>query len=77
MISACKGEPAENIEYYVFLDPEQDYTEAVRILETLYGNPGRISDESEGHQTKGLPSRRKTITSSLNDFGKSNRLTSN
>ena len=39
--------------------------EAVRILETLYGNPGRIPDDSAGHQTKGLPSRRKTITSSL------------
>ena len=39
--------------------------EAVRILETLYGNPGRISDESVGHQTQGLPSSRKTITSSL------------
>ena len=65
LISACEGEPAESIEHCVLLDPEQGYTEALRILETLYGNPGRISDVSVGRQTKGLPSRRKTITSSV------------
>ena len=65
LISACVGEPAESIEHSVLLDPEQGYTEALRILETLYGSPGRISDVSVVRQTKGLPSRRKTITSSL------------
>ena len=65
LISACEGEPAESIEHCVLLDLEQGYTEALRILETLYGNPVRISDVSVSRQTKGLPSRRKTITSSV------------
>ena len=65
MISNCEGELAESIEHCVLLDPEQGYSEALRFLETLYGNPGRMSDVSVGRQTKGLPSKRKTITSSV------------
>ena len=65
MISACEGEPAESVEHCVLLDPEQGHTVALRILETLYGNPVRISDVSVSRQTNGLPSRRKTITSSV------------
>ena len=65
LISACEGEPAESIEHCVLLDPEQGYTEALRILETLYGNPVRKSDVPVSRRTKGLPSIRKTITSSV------------
>ena len=65
LISACEGEPAESIEHCVLLDPEQGYTEALRILETLYGNPGRISYVSVDRQTKGLLVRRETINSSV------------
>ena len=64
-ISTCEGEPAESIEHCVLLDPEQGYTEALGILKTLYGNPGRISDVSLALQTKGSSSRRKNITSSV------------
>ena len=39
-ISACKGEHAESIEHFVLLDPEQGYTEALRIhMKTLKDTP--------------------------------------
>ena len=36
LISACEGEPEESIGQCVFFEPEQGYTESLRILETLY-----------------------------------------
>ena len=65
LISACEVEPAESIEHCVLFYSEQGYTEALRILETLYGDQGVISGVSVSSQTKGLPSRKKTNTSSL------------
>ena len=44
----CEEEAAESIKHCVLLDPEQGYTGELRILESLYGNSGRISDVSVG-----------------------------
>ena len=68
LISAWEGKHAESIEHCALLDPEQGYTEALRILETLYGIQGRISGVSVGRQTKGSSSRKKTINSSVPSF---------
>ena len=65
LFSTCEGEPAKSIEHCALLDAEQGYTKALRFLETLYGNPGWMSDVSVCRQTKGLPSKKKTITSSV------------
>ena len=58
LISAWEEEPAERLEHCALFDPDQGYTEILRILETLYRNPGVISDVSMSRQTQSLPSRK-------------------
>ena len=58
LISACER---KLVEHCVLLDLEQGYTEALRILETLYWNPGKISDVPVGRKTKGIHSRKKLL----------------
>ena len=63
MISLCKRGPAECIEQCILFSPEQGYTEALQIIETLHGNPVVISDIYLGRQTKDLLNRNKTNAS--------------
>ena len=53
------------IEHCALFDPDQGYLVALRIPNTLYGNARVISDVSMSRQTKGLPSRKKTVTTSV------------
>ena len=48
-----KGEAAESIEHCVSFEPLEGYVEALRILETLFGNPRVISNVSISRLTKG------------------------
>ena len=53
LIAACEGEAAESIEHCVSFEPLEGYAEALRILETLFGNPRVISNISISRLTKG------------------------